>query len=33
MPRVRLHALVTDRTGYGYFAEYYAQFRHDEEVV
>jgi len=33
MPRVRLHALVADRTGHGRFAEYHARFGHDEETV
>ena len=33
MPRVRLYTLVADCTGYGYFAEYYARFGHDEKVI
>jgi len=33
MPRVRHYALVADRTGYGYFAEYHVRFGYDEEVV
>jgi len=33
MPRVRLHALMADRTGHGRFAEYHARFGYAEEVV
>ena len=33
IPRVRLHALVADRTGHGHFAKYHARFGHNEEVV
>lgn len=34
LPRVRLHALMADRTGHhGHFAEYHARFHHDEETI
>jgi len=33
MPRVRLHALIADRTGHGHFAEYHTRFGHSEKVV
>jgi len=33
MPRVRLHALIADRTRYGHFAKYYARFRYKEETI
>jgi len=33
MPRVRLYALVADRTSYGHFAEYHTRFGYDEEAV
>ena len=33
MSRVRLYALVADRTSYGHFAEYHTRFGYDEEAV